>query len=114
MTTTYFETEHSRMRCQQRGITPNVVRLILEQADVIRHIGKGARCLHMSRQRLGSLRHELGSSQMIDRAKGVMVIVGDNNSIVTAMHDVGRSGNAYRRQYRNGHRRRQAQRSTHN
>ena len=107
MKKTYIETVHSKKRCQQRGISSKVVRLVVEHADCKRHVGDKTRCLFISKRRLASLRKCFTTSQVIERASGVMVIVKDDR-IITVMHDLKNMGCPYRRHFRNGHQRRKA------
>jgi hypothetical protein len=92
-------TKHATIRIQQRGVSYEVIGVILDYADLDNDIGSGCYSIWISKRRLRdrALRSKLGSA--LDRAAGItLVISGDSGEVVTVMHDHGgKRGRRYRR-----------------
>ena len=82
----YSLTKHAEYRAQQRGIEDKTIFFVIENADLKYRAGSGCRSLQISNRRLKKLRSFERSSQSVERAKGVAVIVSHDNFVLTAMH----------------------------
>jgi hypothetical protein len=81
--------------------------LIAHEADIVRHVGGGKTSAYVSRKRKIELKREGVAPQEIERMDGIVLIISEANpSTVTCMHDLGKAARRYRRQMRNGWRRR--------
>jgi hypothetical protein len=73
------KTEHARMRMQQRGIGDLKVKLLKEFG--VDQCQKGGECLtYIPAKMIAELRHA------IDKLANVMLVLGDDDLVVTAMH----------------------------
>jgi len=98
LTFAHTASEHARRRSQQRGISSQVVDLVLEHYDIVLHAGDGCQTIRLSRSELAALGHSGIDRQLIDRAARVVVVMReDNGLVVTVLHDVG-TDRRYRRQ----------------
>jgi hypothetical protein len=71
--------QHARIRCAQRGITPDFLAAILEHADIQRPAGSNCRLERVSRKRARAL-------NLDDRLSRFAVILSDSSAeIVTVM-----------------------------
>ncbi|MBW7848859.1 MAG: DUF4258 domain-containing protein [Rhodospirillales bacterium] len=90
--------KHARLRSQQRGITNEVVNLVLDHFDTVLHAGDGCQTVRLSRRGLAELRNTGTDRQVIERAARIVVVMREDNwRIVTVMHDTGAERH-YRRQ----------------
>lgn len=91
--------KHAAIRSQQRGVSYEIISVILDHADSDNNVGSGCYSIWLSKCRLRdrALRSKLGSA--LDRAAGItLVISGDSGEVVTVMHDHGgKRGRRYRR-----------------
>ncbi len=73
-------TEHARMRMQQRGIGDLKVKLLKEFG--VDQYQKGGECLtYIPAKVIADLRHA------IDKLANVMLVLGQEDTVVTAMHE---------------------------
>ncbi len=109
MDTRFELSNHARLRGQQRGITNQTICFVYQEHDCQRHIGGGLRAVYLSRRRVAALREQGVRAQDLDRASGVFLVINPKNrNVITVLHDIGRRGRRYRKQHKNGHRRRRA------
>ncbi len=88
---------HALTRANQRGITHQLIRDLLELADVEEPVGGGCTVLRLSRRQLRDrdLRARLGSRA--DRLQNIALVWSAEGEIVTVVHDHGgRAGRRYR------------------
>ena len=91
---------HADLRANQRGVTHEMLHALIAYADIEAPVGKGCTVLRLSRGRLEdrALRSALGT--MADRLRSLAIVVaGDGGTVVTVVHDHGKSGG---RPYRRG------------
>jgi len=92
-------TDHARARCQQRGITTELLQTVLDEADRWTPVGSGVFAGTVSRGRKPELVAKGIPAQVADRAPGIRVLAKDN-AVITVLHDHGRKGRRYRRDRR--------------
>lgn len=80
-------TRHARVRCQQRGIPPEMVGLLLEHGRE-RHVGHGATMLSFSKRRRERLKRVMTREQFaaLSSHLDVYAIVGPTGRIMTVGH----------------------------
>jgi len=89
--------KHAARRAKQRGVTHDLIDLIVDHADIEESAGSGCSILRISRNRLTKLRTQLGDTT--DRLTNLVLIWSDRSAmVVTILRDHGRSsGRRYRR-----------------
>lgn len=88
-------TRHAEWRAQQGGVTPALIRTLLEYADIEMPVGRGCTALRVSDQGLYQLSGDQGAA-LADRVKDIVLIVAENEVLVTVLHARGRPGRRYR------------------
>lgn len=93
-------TDHAMVRAQQRGVTHDVISLVLSEFDISLHAGEGRLNVRISRLWLAELVRSGTSARLAERAAGVVLVIDPVSSLViTVLHDHGdRAGRCYRRQ----------------
>ena len=82
---------HATTRCQQRGITQELLRTLLQHHDLDRDVGGNCRVLRMSRRRAQAESRRIGT-QITARLERLAVIWSDTtDEVVTVFHDTSRS-----------------------
>lgn len=89
--------KHAVGRCNQRGVRDDIIALIAANADREVHCGGGCVSLEIGQTGLAELRWRYG--KLVDRARGLVVVVNDEGKVVTVLH--ARNQRAARR-YRRG------------
>lgn len=79
-------TKHAEARCHQRGITSDVVQLVLKNFDQDHHAGGGAEALSISRGRVQILLDEGTPIALLERASRTVLVVAEDGSVVTAIN----------------------------
>lgn len=91
---------HARHRCQQRGVSFNVIESILANHDLDAAIGDECRVLRVSRDAAHSFALVTGDRQTAERMPNLAIIWSDRTGrVVTVIHD---GGNRAARRYRVG------------
>ena len=91
-------TKHAAARANQRGVTHQMIRDVLEHADIEKPVGDGCTLVRISRHSLEdrSLRASLGSRA--DQLQSLALICGDDGAIVSVLHTFATAmGRRYRR-----------------
>lgn len=84
-------TRHSRQRCQQRGIRPELLEAVLTHSDVERPAGGGAVMMSVSKARATKL-------NLDDRLGRCCILLSEDGAIITVAHFHGtRRGKAWGR-----------------
>jgi len=92
---------HALRRCQQRGISQQIVNTILVHADLRVWVGNGCQSLLVSRRRLAELVPDELEPGEAGRLGGVCVVQDvATGEVVTVLRLAGRSGRRYRKQHR--------------
>lgn len=90
-TNTCTLSRHAQRRCQQRGITRQVLWILLDHHDLDRDVGGNCRVLRMSRKRARVTSLDF-DPQIAGRLERLAVIMSDETGeIVTVMHDTAKS-----------------------
>ena len=87
-------TGHAKLRCQQRGISPSTIRLLLQHGDVITPVGGGRRAITVSRLERAAMANEGVCPQTLDRIRK-LCLIEEGQRIITVMV-------ATQRRYRHG------------
>lgn len=89
--------KHATKRCQQRGVTDEMVATILTHADREAHCGDGCTALEISRNCI----HGIGSGTGVapERLHGLIIVLNNAGAVVTVVRTRGRSAS---RRYRRG------------
>lgn len=83
-------TDHANTRLQQRGIKPEVVDLILKEADKFKSCRDGATSVFVSRKKLQMLTNKKACTpQLAEKAIGV-VLVHSDDAVITVFHQKNR------------------------
>ena len=94
------QSEHARMRSRQRGVRQEVLDFVLNNYDGGCFIGDGRRSAFITRRRLLLLHDQGVQPAQLERAKGIILILGGvSGGVVTAMHWQPRHGARYTRQF---------------
>ena len=102
----FIYTEHAQVRCQQRGIKRSLVQLVQLEADEAIEVGNNMKCLWVTKRRIEELRANGINRQTLEQLGQVRILISSGNgALITAFHDQGFRGRPYRRQHKNGHRR---------
>lgn len=92
--------QHGQARAQQRGIRFRTIDFILEEADIDLHAGDGCSAYRLSKAALSEHLRSGDAVTTVERARDLVVIVEEaSGEIVTVLHDIGRRGRRYRRQW---------------
>ena len=89
--------KHAIARAKQRGVTHQMIKDLIANADVEEPVGRGCTVLRLSRRRLQdqSVRAALGARA--DQLQSVALIWSEDGEVVTVLHDHGsRAGRRYR------------------
>lgn len=80
-------TRHARVRCQQRGISPEMIGLLFEFGRE-RHVGGGATLLSFPKQCREKLRKSLPRRQFaaISSHLNIYAVLGNHGCVMTAGH----------------------------
>jgi hypothetical protein len=89
-------TQHASIRCRQRGIRTEVLRLVLEEGDREHHAGEGVIALSLSRHRLAQLSFSDIPQATLDQAAHTVVLMAANGSVVTVINHQTWTGRFYR------------------
>jgi hypothetical protein len=82
----YEMTSHAHIRLQQRGIKPEIVNLVLNEADKFLPCKGGATSVFVSRKKIKSLENKrVYSPQLIAKALGIVLVQSDD-AVITAFH----------------------------
>ena len=86
-TTDAFTTRHARVRCQQRGIPRDLIRLLLD-FGCEQHVGHGATMLSFPKQRRIRLKQTMSRVQFASLSShlAVYAIVGPMGKVMTVGH----------------------------
>ncbi|MGE0116769.1 MAG: hypothetical protein AB7S71_14610 [Dongiaceae bacterium] len=84
---------------QQRGIAVETVRCLLLIFDRDVPVGGGCSALSVSHEGLASMASDGAAPDLIDRVKGIVLVVNEDGEVVTIQHDRGGVGRRYRRQW---------------
>lgn len=79
-------TRHATLRLQQRGIGRDVVAVVLLWGDTIRDVGDGSIALSVSSRQMSELRNDHVPAALIERARKVVLILGADGAIITAVN----------------------------
>lgn len=77
---------HAVVRCQQRGVSHEVLDLLFERFDVERNVGRGCHAISCSREALALARRSGVAAALIERLAGVVVIIAPDGAVVTVMN----------------------------
>ena len=79
-------TNHAKHRIQQRGITGDVVKFIMDQADKVEHSRGGANAIFVSRKRIKKLiEKKVVKPAVAEKANGV-VLIENSGDVLTVFH----------------------------
>ncbi len=79
-------TQHANTRMQQRGIKPEIIDFIFNEADQVKRCRGGATSLFVSKKKLASAEIKKGyPAHLLERVNGVVLVEVANN-LVTAFH----------------------------
>jgi len=93
-----FMTRHAMIRARQRGIGEERLEAFLALADVDSPVGGGCFALRISRRLKRDRRIRKAFGPMLDLIADLALVMADDGSIVTVMHDHGHAaGRRYRR-----------------
>lgn len=91
-------THHAESRLRQRGMSPDVARLVVENHDIAVPVGRGCVALSLSRAALPGLLADGLPPGLADKARRVAVVVEDATGlVVTVMHLHGDAARRYTR-----------------
>src|SRR5688572_21509774 len=76
-------TEHARARCRQRGISQKLLQIIYAEADRQFTCGDGCVAIEVSQRRIAEQRRIVGAN--IERARNVVLVLSNDNSLVTVL-----------------------------
>jgi hypothetical protein len=97
---TYKLTRHAQVRAQQRGIRQQTIAVILVHGDLQLHAGEGLISIRLTKRRLRGLQKTQVPAAVREKAAGIILLLDPvTETVVTVMHDVGREGRRYRRQF---------------
>ena len=93
--------QHALNRANQRGISQDTLRFVLENADVWLYAGEGCRSIRLSKKLLSQLVRQGSAASRVERAAGIVLIIDpETKTVVTALHDHGsKCGRRYRKQF---------------
>ena len=79
-------TQHANKRMQQRGIKPEIIAFIFNEADQVKRCQGGATSLFVSKKKLASAEiKKVYPARLLERVNGVVLVEVENN-LVTAFH----------------------------
>lgn len=91
-------TLHAENRLRQRGITPDVAELVVENHDIAVPVGRGCVALSLSRAALPGLLADGLPPRLADKIRRVAVVVEEATGlVVTVMHLHGDAARRYTR-----------------
>jgi hypothetical protein len=79
-------TDHAVARCQQRGISRDVVNLVLANFDRDHHAGGGAAAISISKGRLRDLERAGYPIQLLERAARTVLLIAESGAIITVIN----------------------------
>lgn len=95
MVDTRFElSRHAERRCQQRGITREVLAVVLEEADQVRPVGGEGVARYISKRRRRQLVQDGRPPQLIEKTRSLCAVTA-GEQIVTVFHGCGRRARPY-------------------
>ena len=96
----YKLTRHAQVQAQQRGIRQQIIAVILVHGDLQLHAGKGLISIQITKRGLKKLLEAEVPAAVREKAAGIILLLDPvTETVVTVMHDVGREGRRYRRQF---------------
>ena len=96
----YKFASHAQVRAQQRGIRQQIIAVVLIHADLRLHAGGGLISIRLTKNGLRGLLEAEVPAAVREKAAGIILLLDPvTKTIVTVMHDVGREGRRYRRQF---------------
>jgi hypothetical protein len=91
---------HARTRCRQRGVKLEVIEFILDHYDGGCFVGDGRVSAFVTKRKLERLRQDGFPAALVERARGVILVLGDApGGLVTVMHWRASTGARYTRQF---------------
>lgn len=93
-------TRHASVRARQRGIDGDRLEMFLALADVDVPVGDGCVALSISRRLKRDRDIRAAFGPMLDRVADIALVMGEDGTVVTVMHD---RGHGAARRYRRGH-----------
>ena len=93
-------TKHATTRSQQRGFGRDQVERLIELADLVTPVSRGAAALRVSRSAIAEAVAEGLCSKAAARLAGRVAVLADDGAIVTVAHLCGRKAKAYKRRDR--------------
>lgn len=95
--TSFLLSDHACRRAQQRGVRTDVLRLLLEHADLHLHAGNGCMTLRISERQVRALIAEGRDRTTVARARSLAAVV-HGGTVVTVFHQASsRRPNGHRR-----------------
>lgn len=90
-------THHAMQRAQQRGISSAVIDLLMLFGKQVQ-VGNGCACVQLDRRGARRARRYAGSegAALVERARGISLVVTADGQIVTAQHNTTRVLEKYR------------------
>ena len=83
----YEVTRHAVRRSQQRGISPAVIRLVMDKADIDVHVGNGCCSLGISRKKLKNLRKDGIPPALLERCSDIFILIDpQSDTVITVFH----------------------------
>ena len=87
---TQYLSDHALMRSQQRGIKPEAIKFIMQEADRSAHTRCGRVAKFITKKRISSfLRSKILKPSFAESLKDV-VIIASGNQVLTVYHNKGR------------------------
>ena len=79
-------TNHAKLRVQQRGISGDVLKFIMDQADKVEYSRDGANAIFVSRKRIKKLiQKKAVKPALAEKANGV-VLIENGGDVLTVFH----------------------------
>lgn len=74
---------HAALRMKQRGVSPQILSFVLDNADRGENVGGGVEAQYLSRRRLADLRRLGAPAALLERAQRLTVLVAPSGGVVT-------------------------------